>query len=115
MDSTFLSSGHTKDEWLKNSYMTEFPDAIFRTHTLITHFDCGDMLLCCKEDYDLGQDYEILVKNYKGGHGGLRKRMMSVPYMITGPDIKPTVISTLRSEELGDTIFNLLGIENVNQ
>lgn len=106
------SQYYSKDEWLTMTYDSPFPDAVFRCSALLSNPRCGDIVLLSAPGYDFGEDYEIIVDNYKGGHGGLRASMLAVPYILAGPGIKADTIPYARSEDLGYTILKLLDLES---
>ncbi len=60
--------------------------------------------------YDLAADYELIVGNYRGGHGGLRADQLRVPYVLSGPGV-PTGqrLATARAEDVGATLMRLTG------
>ena len=70
--------------------------------------DVGDLLICSKKGYDLAADYELFVGNYKGGHGGLHKDLLQVPYILHLPNQTPTQLDFARSEEVGQLIKQYL-------
>jgi len=101
----------SKDQWLEWTIDTDYPYAIPRIYDLVSKADVGDITLCSAPGYDVANDYEFMVGNYKGGHGGIRKDMLSVPYIISGPGLTKTYIPSALSEDVGATIFDLLDIE----
>lgn len=103
-----LDSFYTKEEWLHLTYQQKYPDAVYRAYEFVNNKRAGDLILCSTEGVDFAKNYEILVKNYKGGHGGLRSSMINVPYILIGPDIKTDTLNYLRSEELGQKIKSYL-------
>ncbi len=61
--------------------------------------------------WDLASDYEMFVGNYRGGHGGLRADQLRVPYILAGPGLEAgSIITTARAEDVGATLFELLGL-----
>ncbi len=98
----------TDSMWLHSSINTSYPGAINRIFQLVTQEKSGDITLLSKVGFDFAKDYETVVKNYKGGHGGLRKEIISVPYIAYFPNKKPQVIQALRSEDLGKMIIDWL-------
>jgi predicted AlkP superfamily pyrophosphatase or phosphodiesterase len=107
LENTFMS----KADWLAKTIDTPYPYAIPRIYDLVSKEDVGDLILCSSIGYDLANDFEFIVGNYLGGHGGIRKDMLSVPYIISGPDIGKEVVPYALAEDIGATIFNLLEIE----
>ena len=80
-----------------------------RLWALLENSKMGNILLTSARGYDFGKNYEQVVKNYKGGHGGLRATMMVTPFIIYGKGIVPSVIKTARSEDIGATVLKWLG------
>ncbi len=62
-----------------------------------------------RKGVDLANDYEIFVGNYKGGHGGLRKEIITVPYIIQLPNGQGEKIKALRNEDIGKIVKKHLG------
>ncbi|HRX28190.1 MAG TPA: alkaline phosphatase family protein [Saprospiraceae bacterium] len=98
----------SEEKWLNLTFNTDYPSAIYRIYSLVTNPNAGDLVLTSENGYDLAQDYELFVKNYKGGHGGIRKEIISVPFIINKPNQNDTLIHTLRSEDVGLMIRNYL-------
>lgn len=98
----------TSDQLLKLTYASKYPDAIVKIHGLMSHNESPDIVMCSKKGYDFGKDYEIFVSNYKGGHGGLHREMMTVPMILVGPKVKREVLPYLRSEDMGKLLIDIL-------
>ena len=95
-------------QWLEASLNTPYPDAIFRLYQLMLAEKVGDLLITSKTGYDLAADYEIFVKNYKGGHGGLRGELLDVPYILYNPKASGKRVPYMRAEEVGLEIFKYM-------
>lgn len=52
---------------------------------------------------------EELDSNYKGGHGGIHKDLLNVPYILFLPDHAPQTIDVARAEDIGATILQYIG------
>jgi arylsulfatase A-like enzyme len=103
---------HSRDEWLALTIGTRFPDAPNRLWALINAENVGDLVVTSAPGWDFGQDYELFVGNYRGGHGGLRADQLEVPYVISGRGVRAGVrIERARAEDIGATLFALLGVE----
>ncbi len=72
----------------------------------------GDIVMTSRKGVDLANDYEIFVGNYKGGHGGLRKEIITVPYIIYRPGFGSEKIHALRNEDVGVIIKEYMGWAN---
>ncbi|HYI00143.1 alkaline phosphatase family protein [Hyalangium sp.] len=97
-------------EWLKATHTLGFPDAVVRLHRLMTAPDVADLVVTAALGYDLAADYELVVGNYRGGHGGLRADQLRVPYILGGPGVpKGQRLATARAEDVGATVLRLAG------
>lgn len=99
---------HSADAWLEASVTSDYPDALHRLYQLMSADRVGDLLITGKKGYDVAADYEIFVKNYKGGHGGLRSELLDVPYILYQPQAEPRILPYLRAEDVGKMIKNFL-------
>ncbi len=102
------SEFYTANTWLTHTIQTDYPDAIYRLYELMSKPNVGDLLICSKKGYDLAADYELFVGNYKGGHGGLHKDLLKVPYILYLPNQASKQLEFLRSEEVGGMIMKYL-------
>ena len=107
---TFL----TKDEWLESTINSNYPDAVYRLFALLEAPNIGDLVITSKEGYDLAKNYEVIVGDYKGGHGGLRGDQLRVPYILYTENAPPEHINFGRSEDVGQRIIQWLGFERQN-
>ncbi len=102
------SGFHSADAWLEASVTSDYPDALHRLYQLMSAERVGDLLITSQKGYDVAAEYEILVKNYKGGHGGLRGELLDVPYILYDPQAQPQVLPFLRAEDVGKMIKSFL-------
>ncbi|MFT7034545.1 MAG: putative AlkP superfamily pyrophosphatase or phosphodiesterase [Cyclobacteriaceae bacterium] len=102
---------HSANMWLEASFKTNYPDALHRLFSLVSKPDMGDILICTLENYDLAKDYEMLIGNYRGGHGGIRAEMLNVPYVLYTPGQNSQDIPFARSEDVGATILEYLDMD----
>ena len=107
-DTLAKSNNQSKDEWLDQTYDSNYPDALNQLSSLFNSSGAPDLVICSKKGYDLAKDYESIVKNFKGGHGGLRRELLSVPMILYGPKILPNQLDYARSEDVGATCLELL-------
>ena len=98
----------TKSAWLENTAEAKYPNAIPRIYTLMMATGVGDILMTSAAGVDLASDYEIIVDNYKGGHGGIRREIISVPYIYYRPGYRQQRKKTMTSEDLGKLIGEYL-------
>jgi hypothetical protein len=97
-------------EWLRATHALGFPDAVVRLHRLMTAPGVGDLVITAAPGYDLAADYELVVGNYRGGHGGLRADQLRVPYILAGPGVPSGQrVATARAEDVGATLLRLTG------
>lgn len=102
--------GRTAGQWLLDTHDTNYPDAVYRIASLMANEDVGDLVVTSREGCDLGEGYELVVGNYRGGHGGLRADQMRVPYVLAGPGVAHTRLAVARAEDVGATLMSLLGL-----
>ena len=105
---TFL----TKEVWIQKTIDSNYPDAVYRLFSLMEAPNIGDLVITSKVGYDLAKNYEIIVNDYKGGHGGLRSDQLRVPYILYKSDSLPQIINYARSEEVGQQIKTWLDFKN---
>lgn len=98
----------TADQWLEATILTEYPDALHKIVSLMDSPVVGDIVMTSKVGYDFASDYEAIVGNYRGGHGGLEAGQLRVPYVLSIPGRKSQIIPYLRSEQVGKMIGDWL-------
>jgi len=64
--------------------------------------------LSSEDGVDLGLDFEFIVENYRGGHGGLDEGQMVVPLIVKGPGVRSGLQYQIDATA---TILELLGGE----
>jgi Type I phosphodiesterase / nucleotide pyrophosphatase len=107
--SALVNTGFISDTlWFQSSINTLYPDGLYRIYQLVTKEKSGDITILSKSGYDFAKDYETIVKNYKGGHGGLRKEIITVPYIAYFPNKTPKTIEAMRSEDMGKMVIEWL-------
>jgi hypothetical protein len=97
------------EAWLAATHDLGFPYAVPRLFTLMSQQNVGDFVVTAAPGYDLAADYEVIVGNYLGGHGGLRADQLRVPYVLSGAGIAPGRQETARAEDMGVMLTGLLG------
>jgi arylsulfatase A-like enzyme len=108
-----LADGRARSpaQWLQATHAAPFPDAPGRIAALMAGDAAGDLVVTALPGHDFGLDYEALVGNYRGGHGGLRADQLRVPYVLAGPGVRAgTRIEAARAEDVGATLLDLLGL-----
>ena len=94
---------HDAQQWLDASAGGERPDVVAQLLELNDSPRAGDILLFAKDGWDYG--HEDL-----GGHGGLTRRELIVPWIIAGPGLpRGGHIEGARSVDLVPTMMDLLG------
>ncbi len=101
---------YSEQSWLYKTTDTAFPYAIPRIWNLMQSPGIGDIVITSRKGVDLAKDYEVFVENYKGGHGGLRKELITVPFILTLPGNASKKWHALRNEDVGIMIKNHLGL-----
>ncbi len=104
-----IDSFYFENEILQLTKDADYPYALVRLTRLLLHPQSGDMVITTLPGYDVARDYEIFVSNYKGGHGGIRKELLNVPYILFFPEQSSQVIDVVRAEDVGATILQYLG------
>jgi hypothetical protein len=100
-----------EDEWLKLTFDTRYPYAVPLLARLLTSHRDADLVVTAKDGYDHGLDFEFVVQNYRGGHGGLDEGQMVVPFILTGPGVRVGVrVPFARAEDVGNTLQKLMGL-----
>jgi hypothetical protein len=108
-----LADGRARSpaQWLEATHGTTFPDAPGRIAAVMTAEAAGDLAVTALPDHDFGLDYEAVVGNYRGGHGGLRADQLRVPYVLAGPGVRAGArIDAARAEDVGATLLAVLGL-----
>jgi hypothetical protein len=101
---------YTEEKILSLTADAEYPYAVVRLWALLSREDAPDLVMTTQEGYDLARDYEMVVDNYKGGHGGIHRSLLSVPYIIYRPGQCPKQVHAARAEDVGATIMEYLRI-----
>ena len=101
---------YTQEDLLVLTKDHEYPFVLPRLFNLISGSDSPDMVMTSLPGYDLADDYEIFVGDYKGGHGGIRKELINVPYILYTPGEQLKISEVARSEDIGATIIQYLGM-----
>ena len=108
---------HPAEQWLRETRETAYPYAVVRLARLFAQEGAGDIVITSAPDFDLAEDFELFVDNYRGGHGGLRRAQMVVPYILSGPGIPAgRRVLAATPEDVGATLWHTLGgrpLENV--
>jgi hypothetical protein len=102
--------GRTAGQWLLSTHDTDYPDAVYRIAALMANEDVGDLVVTSRAGFDFGENYELVVGNYHGGHGGLRADQTRVPYVLAGPGVARARLAVARAEDVGATLLTLLGL-----
>lgn len=103
---------HTAEAWLTATRESRYPYAVPRIDALMAQPDAGDLVVTAGPGFDLGADYEMVVGNYRGGHGGLDEPQIRVPYVLAGPGIAAgEVIPVARAEDIGRELVERLGCQ----
>jgi len=94
---------HAADAWLAATAGTGRPDVAVQLIELNDSSRSGDVVVFAADGWDLGGDE-------KGGHGGLLRREIVVPWVWAGPGLPGGAsISTARTVDLMPTMLHLIG------
>jgi hypothetical protein len=97
--------------WIDSTLHTNYPASVKRLYDLGIKEKVGDLIILSAEGFDVASNYEMFVGNYKGGHGGLRKKMITVPYILYEPNKPASVVNFLLAEEVGKMAKQYLGFK----
>lgn len=99
----------TRDQWLQETYKTEYPYAVPRIFDTLSQRGSGDLVITADAGFDFGYMYEFNIGNYVGGHGGHRADQLRVPYLLAGPGIRAGKrVEAALAEDVGATLLHLL-------
>lgn len=98
---------HNSEDWLKETAHEKFPDTIVNLGTLFDDYRYGDMMVLAVKDKQFRE-----VK--PSGHGSIYREDVHVPFMISGPDIKPGIYSHMRTVDTYPLLMTLFGIPMQN-
>jgi hypothetical protein len=97
--------------WLRLTYDHHYPYAVPRLARLLTDHRDADMIVTSADGYDQGLDFEFIVGNYRGGHGGIDHTQMIVPFILHGPGIRAgATVPFALAEDVGSTLQLLMGV-----
>ena len=105
------NEAYHQDSILARTAESDYPYAIVRLWELMDVNNPPDIVLTTSEGYDIARDYEIFVDNYKGGHGGIHRNLLAVPYILRVPGQPSETISVAKAEDVGATIMKFLSIK----
>lgn len=96
-------------KWLAATHRSRFPYAVVRLNRLMEKAGPGDLVVTALEGYDFAPDFEPIISENRGGHGGLRADQLRVPYVLAGAGVRHGVrVETATAEDLGATLQVLL-------
>ncbi len=94
---------HSGDEWLRASLGTDRPDVVVQLIELNDSPRSGDIVLFARDGWDFN-------RGNKGGHGGLVRREIIVPWLWAGPGLPAGAeIDAGRTVDLMPTMLDLIG------
>jgi hypothetical protein len=100
-----------EDEWLRLTYESGYPYAVPLLGQLMSAHPDADLIVTTRDGFDHGLDYEFVVGNYRGGHGGLDDVQMIVPFILSGSGVRTgSRLPFARSVDVGNTLQQLMGI-----
>lgn len=96
------------EEWFEATLGKAYADGPRALHDLMQHPRMGDLYLEAAAGHDLAADYEILVGNYKGGHGSLHSELTVVPSILYLPGYSPKKIKAAPADEVGRLLLDYM-------
>jgi hypothetical protein len=100
-----LAGFHPAREWLGATAGQVFPDFVPHIIPLLHVRRAGQVVVFTQPGYSFARE--------RGGHGGIRREELRIPFMIAGPGIAAgRVIDVARAVDLVPTILNLLNIDS---
>ncbi len=101
----FVDGGfHSSRDWLNATNEQVFPDLVPHLIPLLHVHRAGQVVLFTQPGYSFVRE--------RGGHGGIRREEMLIPFMLAGPGIEPgCVLETARSADLVPTLLDLMQID----
>lgn len=102
----FVAAGyHDSRAWLRATAEQRLPDVVPPLVPFLHVRRAGDVVVFTEPGYSFVPE--------RGGHGGLSRDEMRIPFMIAGPGITPgSTIDVARSVDLVPTLLKLLGLED---
>lgn len=98
------------DAWLAATHGHRYPYAVPLVARLLTAHRDADLVVTTEAGYDHGRDFEFIVGNYRGGHGGLGADQLVVPMILCGPGIRQgQALPYARPEDIGRIVRHLMG------
>jgi hypothetical protein len=101
----FVSAGfHPPRAWLRATVDQVFPDLVPHVIPLLRVRRAGEVVVFTKPGYSFARE--------RGGHGGIRREELRIPFMLAGPGIaRGGTIDVARSVDLVPTVLDLLAID----
>jgi hypothetical protein len=101
----FVHAGfHAARDWLRATAEQPLPDVVPHLVPLLHNHHAGQAIVFAKPGYSFVHEL--------GGHGGIRRTEMRIPFVLAGPGIKPGgKIEIARSVDLAPTLLDLLGLD----
>jgi arylsulfatase A-like enzyme len=95
---------HGSREWLQATAALAHPDVVPQFGSLFDHHRTGDVALFAAPGWDFS-------KKYLGGHGGIERDEMRIPFYFAGPTIAAgTRVPAARLVDLVPTVLELMGL-----
>jgi hypothetical protein len=100
----FVDAGyHPARDWLSATAAQVYPDVVPHLIPLLHVHRAGQVVLFTQPGYSFVRE--------RGGHGGIRREEMLIPFMLAGPGLQPgRVLETARSADLVPTLLDLMRI-----
>jgi hypothetical protein len=99
-----LGEFYSGKEWLEASAESQYPDAVVQCIQIFDSFRCGDIFV------SLQPGWKCKASNYIATHGSMVHTDMSVPFVVSGPDIRRGAIPVARLTDIYPTALRLFGL-----
>ena len=70
---------YSANQWLDRTHDCDFPYGVVRLYQLTSAPGGSDVVVTALRGYDFGRNFEFLIGNFQGGHGGVRADQLLLP------------------------------------
>ncbi|MDP6380567.1 MAG: alkaline phosphatase family protein, partial [Phycisphaerae bacterium] len=103
---------HSADKWLRATLETAHPDVVGQLPEMFDSPRVGDLVCFARAGWGFGPTPKsmLIVKDLGGGHGGILRDEIIVPWYFAGPGISPgTRLDMARTVSLTPTLLEYIG------
>ncbi|RLE80434.1 MAG: hypothetical protein DRJ51_05825 [Thermoprotei archaeon] len=102
-----------EEEWLRNTFKHEYPDAIVQLYHIFKSKNCGDIVLNAAPNWDFWEPWDISYPILRAAHGGLSKDEMMTFILAKGPGMRRVEIKCARLIDIFATIATYYGAKDL--